>query len=93
MAIRFGSEIAIANGLADFQIETDFLLAVQEVQKGSASSCEWGSIIFDICNLSSDGLVSVGYVRREANFFAHNIAKLDIEGDDDVLWWGEVHFL
>ena len=34
--------------------------------------------------------VSVRYVRREANFFAHNIAKLDIEGDDDVLWWGEV---
>ena len=57
MAIRFGLEIAIANGLADFQIETDFLLAVQEVQKGSASSCEWDSIIFDICNSIRDGIL------------------------------------
>ena len=34
MAIRFGLEIAITNGLVEFQIEIDSMLAVQEVQKG-----------------------------------------------------------
>ncbi|XWS24067.1 hypothetical protein CRYUN_Cryun28dG0069200 [Craigia yunnanensis] len=88
VAIMFGLEIARVHGLEDIQIETDSLLAVQEIQKGYASACECDGIICYICDLLLvEGLGSVSYVRREAKYFAHNLAKLNVEGTDDVLWW------
>ncbi|XWS29495.1 hypothetical protein CRYUN_Cryun24cG0033700 [Craigia yunnanensis] len=79
-------KIARDHGLVPIHIETDSLLAVREIEKGHASSCDWGSIVCDICNsLKVGGLGSVCYVRKEANY-AHNMAKLTVEGADDVLW-------
>ena len=88
MAISFGLDTARDNGLLVIQVEPDSLLAVQESEKGFSSSCEWGSIVCDIClSLKSCVLGSVCYVRREANYFALNLANLNVEGANDVLWW------
>ncbi|XWS63095.1 hypothetical protein CRYUN_Cryun06bG0067100 [Craigia yunnanensis] len=90
LAILFGLEKATENGYKNVQVESDSLLVVKEIEKGSNSSCEWGCIVNDICNYV--GLCDLGYVcfvRREANFFAHNLAKQFIDAADDVLWWWE----
>ncbi|XWS60878.1 hypothetical protein CRYUN_Cryun07bG0075600 [Craigia yunnanensis] len=80
MAISFGLDITKDNGLLVIQNESDFLLAIQEIDKGLSSSYEWSSIVCDICHsLKSCVLGSVCYVRREANYCAHNLAKLNIE--------------
>ena len=72
-------------------METDSLITVEEIKKGALSSCEWGNIIINICNgINSYKFGSVCHVRRKANYFAHNLAKLSEEADVEGLWWWDL---
>ena len=32
----------------------------------------------------------VGHVKREANMFTYNLAKLSLDDDDVVFWWKDI---
>ena len=71
LALLFGLEIARNKGYKTLQIETNSLLAFREIEKGFLPSCEWGNIVWDICNfVDLCDICSVGHVKREANSFA-----------------------
>ncbi|XWS28183.1 hypothetical protein CRYUN_Cryun25bG0043700 [Craigia yunnanensis] len=53
-AISFGLKIAWDNSFPSIMVESDSLLAIQEVTKHQEPFCEWGSLISDIMELSSN---------------------------------------
>ena len=89
LAIRLGMEVALDNGFKAIHVETDSLLAVQEIDKGKNSSCEWGCVVVDICAaIHSCEVGVVSHVRRAFNSCAHNLAKLSGVNDIEGIWWG-----
>ena len=89
LAIWFGLEIALANGFKAIQVETDSLLAIQEIEKGENSSCEWGCIVMDICSsIHSCEVGLINHVKRDdVNYCTHNLTKLSGVNDIKGLWW------
>ena len=76
LAILFGLEIALDKGYKNILLETNSLIAVNEIEKGFLSLCERGNIVFDICfYIAQCDRCKVGHVKREANRLAHNLAK------------------
>ena len=62
------------------QLESDSLVVVKEVIKKDESSCECGSFIADIVDLSSEfESCKVSHVNRKENILAHNLAKYHCE--------------
>ena len=47
LAMLFGWEIALDKGYKNILLETDSLIAVNEIEKGFLSLCERGNIVFD----------------------------------------------
>ena len=81
-------KITIVNRYKVVQVETNSLLVIKEIEKGPRPLCKWGCIITDICNyIALCDLGFISFVRREANYFAHNLAKQFRNADDDALWW------
>ncbi|XWS68772.1 hypothetical protein CRYUN_Cryun04dG0121000 [Craigia yunnanensis] len=86
-AILFGLEVAINNSYLSILIESDSLVAVQEVRKQQEIFCMWEGIISHIGDLSRDGTAcSLIHVRRSGNELAHNLAKLSIEVETFKVW-------
>ncbi|XWS36354.1 hypothetical protein CRYUN_Cryun20dG0078000 [Craigia yunnanensis] len=86
LAILFGLEMSLEQGFTCIQVESDSLVAVQEIRKRSDSLCKWGSLIADVCALSRRSEeFSLNHVKRAANRFAHNLANLPMVDDVDVL--------
>ena len=76
-AILFDLETAHDFYYRDLLVESDSLIAIQEVSKGQGSFCEWESIIVDIVNLALEcRSCSFSHVKRAANAFADSLAKL-----------------
>ncbi|XWS33004.1 hypothetical protein CRYUN_Cryun22dG0039900 [Craigia yunnanensis] len=76
-AILFGLEIAWNNSFISLSVESDSLVAIQEIEKHLGSLCEWESILSDIKDLSFQyERCSFHFDRSSANVFAHNMAKL-----------------
>ena len=89
--VLFGLETAIGQGYKKVIIETDFLLVVNEIERGGYSLCEWGNIVCNICfylEQCEEGVV--GHVKREANSLAHNLTKMSIPEDYDKFSWKEI---
>lgn len=60
-------EKVVDAGMAQILFESDSLLAVNELLKGSNNFSRFSSIIFYIIELSKDLICSFLYVSREAN--------------------------
>ena len=79
-AILFGMEVAWANSFSSLIVESDSLIAIQEISKNQESFCEWESIISDIMDLSLlCSNCSFHSIKRSANMCAHDIAKVYCE--------------
>ena len=86
-AILFGLQVAREMDYKSIIVETDCLIAVQEISKKQHSLCEWNSIIVDIVELFVDyESCFITHVSRLANALAHNIAKTDRGARDFRLW-------
>ena len=67
-------------------VESDSLMAIQEISKKQGSFCEWESIILDIVDLSLEcHFCSFSHV-RSANVVALNLAKLPCDLSDYKVW-------
>lgn len=72
--ILFGLEIARNNSFLSLIVESDSLIAVQEISKKQVSYCERESLILDIMDLSLEfQSCNFIYIRRSTNACAHNI--------------------
>ena len=68
-------------------VESDCLVAVNELRKEKASFCEWASIFQDIHDLSFEFVsCSFGHVNRTVNVLAHNLARVHYEVRDRKIW-------
>ena len=81
--ILFGLKVALENSFLSLMVENDSLLAIQEILKQPGSFCVWEGIISDIIDHSLDcNLCKFHHIRRTANGFARNLAKLCTELGD-----------
>ncbi|XWS44556.1 hypothetical protein CRYUN_Cryun15aG0056500 [Craigia yunnanensis] len=86
-AILFSLEEALNNSFLSLMIESDSLLAIQEIMKQHGSFYVWEGIISDIINLSLEcSFCSFTHIRRSVNGFAHNLAKLCTELGAYKVW-------
>ena len=86
MAIAFGLQLAKEHSFPSILVESDSLLAIQEIAKHNDSFCQWANIIFDIVDMASSyDQCSFKHIRRTANMYAHNVAKLH-ELDNSLVW-------
>ena len=86
-ALLFGLEITLNNSFLSLVVESDSLLAIQEILKQPVSFCVWEGIISDTIDLSLDcNLCNFHHIRRYANGFAHNLTKLCTELGDYKVW-------
>ena len=77
MAILFGLQLGNEMNLQQVIVESDCLIAVNELQKEKASFCECASIFQDIQDLSFEFVsCSFGHVNRTINTLAHNLARV-----------------
>ena len=86
-AITFGLEVTRDNSFLSILVESDSLLAIQEILKHQRSFCQWESIISDITDMSLEyGHCRFNHIRRYANEYAHNVAKLPCELGNYIVW-------
>ncbi|XVF41780.1 hypothetical protein PTKIN_Ptkin01aG0307600 [Pterospermum kingtungense] len=75
-AILFGPEIAHQHGLLVQLVESDCLVAINAIQRGTSSFSPWLCIILDIYLFSAYyGVHKFSYINRDANKLTHKIAK------------------
>ena len=87
MAIVFGLQLAKEHSFPSILVESDSLLAIQEIAKHNDSFCQWANIISDIVDMASSyDQCSFKHTRRTANMCAHNVAKLHCELDNSLVW-------
>ena len=81
-----GLQVARELNYNDVQIESDCLVAVKEINKNESSDSEWGCIILDIVDLSSEfDFCGISHVTRKVNILTHNLAKYHCELGDHRL--------
>ena len=86
-AILQGLQVARELNYTNIQLESDCLVAVKEINKKESSSSEWGSIIMDILELSSEfKFCGISHVTRKANILAHNLAKYHCDLGNHRIW-------
>ncbi|XVF88250.1 hypothetical protein PTKIN_Ptkin19aG0034500 [Pterospermum kingtungense] len=86
MAISDGLFLAEAYGLDDVIIESDSLVAIQEIQNHNYNGL-WFSVVANIRFLiNSFRTVSFEFTYRENNFFAHKLAHFDIRDVNVKVW-------
>ncbi|XVF80384.1 hypothetical protein PTKIN_Ptkin15bG0065700 [Pterospermum kingtungense] len=86
-AINVGPELALFNNLKNVEVESDSLMAIQEVTKSYSTFCEFGSLIYDTCSLSEMlGGVHFMHISRKFNGFAHNLAQYTRRYEDYSSW-------
>ncbi|XWS24889.1 hypothetical protein CRYUN_Cryun27aG0023800 [Craigia yunnanensis] len=74
-AIPFGFEMAFNNPLLSLGIDSDSLLAIQEIKKQNENFFVWECIISDIIGLAMEcSSCSFNHVRRSANGLAHSLS-------------------
>ena len=78
--ILFDLEVALNNSFLSLMIESDSLLAIQEITKQLETFSVWEGIFSDIIGFSVDcSFCTFTHIRRSANGLAHNLAKLCFE--------------
>ena len=86
-AILFGLQVTRELEYSSIIVESDCMIAVQEIAKKQDSLCEWNSIILDIVELSVDfKFCVITHVNRLANTLAHNLIKSNCGVGDYRLW-------
>ena len=87
MAIAFGLQIAKEFSFPSVRVESDSLMAIQEISKHHVSSYLWESITSDISDLSLYfSFCQFTHIRRSANICAHFIAKLSCALGNVIVW-------
>ena len=80
LTILFGLEVARRNSFLSMIVESDSLLAIQEILKHKGFFCEWQCLISDIISLSLEyNYYKFSHIRRSTNGCAHNIVHLSCE--------------
>ena len=87
MAILFGLQVTSEQEFKEILVESDCLLAVQEILRRQDSLCEWGSILMDIQDRSLEfNQCSFRHINRFANVLAHNLSKVYCEVGEHNIW-------
>ena len=87
MAVAFGLEIAKEISFPSISVESDSLLAIQEILKQNDTFCRWECTISDILDLSlAFDSCNFTHVRRTANRCAHNVANLPCVLGNFMVW-------
>ena len=85
--VAFGLEIVKENSFPSILVESDSLMAIQEISKLHDSFCQWKCIISVISDLSMEyELCNFTHIRRSANMCAHNVAKLPCDLGSFFVW-------
>lgn len=86
-AILMRLEVSYCEGIHVRYVKTNSLLVVQEILKGTTSTSEQHSLIFDIIRFKElCNIFSFKFIRRDANVFVHNIAKAHDLHDYLYVW-------
>lgn len=75
LTLKFGLEQVLSHGLNNVYFESDSLIAINLLRGGNASLSRFGSLLFDILELSRFFVCSFSHVLRYANGCAHNLIK------------------
>ncbi|KAK2650369.1 hypothetical protein Ddye_017858 [Dipteronia dyeriana] len=86
MAILRGIRFIIDAELLPAVIESDAKVVVDLVNVGVASSADIGLVVNDILSLLICFPISISFVPRSANSFAHSLAKLVVSSVEDLFW-------
>ncbi|XVE91766.1 hypothetical protein REPUB_Repub01dG0039800 [Reevesia pubescens] len=73
-AILWGMEIAVEQGVRDIIVDSDCLLAIKEIAKGTLFSWMGGNLILNILSLEFNSC-SFSHVKRDCNKLAHDLAN------------------
>ena len=86
-AVAFGLEIAKEISSPSIHVESDSLMAIEEILKSHNSFCQWQCILSDISDMSGEyELCTFTHIKRSANMCAHNVAKLPCELGCYLVW-------
>ena len=87
MAVEFGLETVKEISVPFIFVESDSLMAIQEILKNQESFCQWKSIVANIFDMSLNyGFCHFTHIRRSANMCAHILAKLPCNLGDSLIW-------
>ena len=71
----------------NIQVQSDCMLAVQDLKKTQVSLSEWHSPFLDIMELESEfNLCGFNFINRRANVLADNVAKVKCELGSCRIW-------
>ena len=86
-AILFGLRVVQDLNIKELLVETDSLIAVNEILKKEGFFCEWESIIVDIWDLSIKfSSCFFFHISRSINVLAHSIAKVSYGIGEHKIW-------
>ncbi|XVF53051.1 hypothetical protein PTKIN_Ptkin05aG0068400 [Pterospermum kingtungense] len=89
LAIKVGLETMRGFGASHILVESDLLLAIQEIHNGSISFFEWFAIIHDILNLAlCCSVIGFSHVQRSSNVVAHKLARVSYDSGGQQVWLG-----
>ncbi|XVF43897.1 hypothetical protein PTKIN_Ptkin02bG0078000 [Pterospermum kingtungense] len=90
-AIFHGMERALEVTQQTLVVESDSLLAIQEVRKGQRSMCEWSHLILDILDCSVD-FTSCPFVQtgRAGNKLADAVSRTSLLPQSSMVWSGSL---
>ncbi|XVF86490.1 hypothetical protein PTKIN_Ptkin18bG0044900 [Pterospermum kingtungense] len=87
MAILFGLQLVHREGLLVHNVESDSLVAISELKKGSSTSSKWLNILLDVDYYGAlCGVHSFSYIPRVANELAHQVAKAHSLHETISIW-------
>ncbi|KAF5444954.1 hypothetical protein F2P56_034045 [Juglans regia] len=91
IAILRGLQFYIPLGLQSLCIESDSLLLVQEITSSDISNSIYENVVIDIQQLKSKfRSCSIVHINREANEFAHKLARFSRNVIATNVWWDYV---
>ncbi|KAL2922968.1 Cardiolipin synthase A [Bienertia sinuspersici] len=85
--MRNAINISLQAGFHAFEVESDCLKLVQQLQRRKVEPSAFGVILYDILQLAKRcSYISFSHVRREANVVAHSLAKLSKDFNEFRVW-------
>ena len=87
MAILFGIHEMTGSPFQDIEVESDSLLAINEVENTNQSLCAWEGISMDIRRCAQDFRnCKFSFICRDSNVLAHRIASMTNVADAYKVW-------
>lgn len=84
-AIQAGSEVAVFKGFTSLQVESDSLLAIQEIEMRDEPCWDCGTLVLDIYDIALDcRKVVFDYMKRDCNKLSYSPSRLNCDQVGDV---------